>query len=80
MLRPDLEANLYGRSDPARRIGSGLSTGQLSVRLRYEIRREFAPYIGVAWNHGFGQTADLRRASSGSNDELQWVVGVQLWR
>ena len=80
VLRPDLEANLYGRSDPARRLGSGLSSAQVGVRLRYELRREIAPYVGVAWNHGFGRTADLRRASAGANDEVQWVVGLQLWR
>ncbi len=80
VLRPDFEANLYGRSDPARRLGSGLSSAQVSVRLRYEVRREFAPYIGVAWNHGFSRTADLRRAATGSNDDVQWVVGLQLWR
>ena len=80
VLRPDLEANLFGRSDPARRLGSGLSSAQIGVRLRYEFRREFAPYVGVAWNHGFGRTADLRRAATGSNDEIQWVVGLQAWR
>lgn len=80
VLRPDLEANLFGRSDPARRLGSGLSSAQVGLRLRYEVRREFAPYVGVAWNHGFGRTADLRRAATGSNEEVQWVVGLQLWR
>lgn len=80
VLRPDIEANLYGRSDRERLIGSGLSSAQLGLRLRYEIRREFAPYVGLVWARGFGETGDLRRASSGRNDEVQAVVGVQIWQ
>lgn len=80
VLRPEVEANIYGRSDPARGLGSGLSTLQTELRLRYEIRREFAPYIGVAWNRAFGETATLRRAASGKNDEVQFVLGVRVWR
>ena len=80
VLRPELEANLYGRADRARGLGSGLTTIQTGLRLRYEIRREFAPYVGVAWNRAFGETEDLRRAAAGSNDEVQWVVGVKVWR
>ncbi|MCI3130864.1 copper resistance protein B [Phenylobacterium aquaticum] len=80
VLRPEIEANLYGRSDPARGLGSGLSTLQTALRLRYEIRREFAPYVGVAWNRAFGETERLRRAASGKNDEVQFVLGVRVWR
>ena len=47
ILQPELELNLYGKDDPARGIGSGLSDVQFGLRLRYEIRREFAPYVGV---------------------------------
>lgn len=80
VLRPEIEANFYGRSDPARGLGSGLSTFQTDLRLRYEFRREFAPYVGVAWNRAFGETATLRRAASGKNDEVQFVVGLRAWR
>lgn len=80
VLRPEIEANLYGRSDPARGLGSGLATLQTALRLRYEIRREFAPYIGVAWNRAFGQTETLRRATTGKVDEVQFLVGVKIWR
>lgn len=50
ILQPTAEANFYGKNDPARGVGSGLSDTELGLRLRYEIRREFAPYIGVTWN------------------------------
>ena len=80
VLRPEVEANLYGRSDTARGLGSGLSTLQTELRMRYEIRREFAPYVGVALNRAFGETARLRRAASGKNDEVQFVLGLRVWR
>ncbi|WP_258187737.1 copper resistance protein B [Trinickia symbiotica] len=47
ILQPDLEINAYGRSDPARRVGRGISDAQLGLRSRYEISRRVAPYIGV---------------------------------
>ena len=79
ILQPEFEANLYGRSDPARGLGSGLSDASLGLRLRYEIRREFAPYIGVVWQRVFGGTADFRRAENKSVFERQIVAGVRVW-
>ncbi len=79
ILQPEFEANLYGRSDPARGLGSGLSDASLGLRLRYEIRREFAPYIGVVWQRVFGGTADFRRAENKSVFERQIVAGVRIW-
>ena len=49
VFTPELEASLYGKSDPERGIGSGLSSGSLSLRLRYEVTRQFAPYVGVSF-------------------------------
>ena len=79
ILQPEFEANLYGRSDPARRLGSGLSDASLGLRLRYEIRREFAPYIGVVWQRVFGGTAGFRRAENKSVFDRQIVAGVRVW-
>ena len=58
IFTPELEASAYGRNDPERGIGSGLSKGSLSLRLRYEVTRQFAPYIGVSFDRKFGRTAD----------------------
>ena len=66
ILTPDFEINLYGQNDPDVGIGAGLSDIEAGLRLRYEIRREFAPYIGVNWSRLFGNTADLRGMWSGS--------------
>lgn len=79
VLQPRLELNAYGKDDPALRIGSGLSDAALGLRLRYEIRREFAPYVGVEWSRRFGRSAEFARANGGSAGEVQWVAGVRLW-
>jgi copper resistance protein B len=79
ILQPFAEANLYGRSDPQHQVGSGLSDLELSVRLRYELRREFAPYIGLVWLHRFGATADLVRAAGGNASDLELAAGLRVW-
>lgn len=79
VLQPELEVNLYGKNDPATRTGSGLSDAQLGVRLRYEIRREFAPYIGVNWGRRFGTSADYARADHHSVFDQQIVAGFRIW-
>ena len=79
ILQPEFETNLYGKSDPARRLGSGLSDASLGLRLRYEIRREFAPYVGVVWQRTFGGTADFRHAEGRPVFERQIVAGVRVW-
>ena len=79
ILSPELETNFYGADDPARGIGSGISNLELGLRLRYEIRREFAPYIGINWEKLFGTTADYAREDGESTNDLQFVVGIRAW-
>jgi copper resistance protein B len=79
ILEPEVETNLYSRSDRARGQGSGLSDLGLNLRLRYEIRRQFAPYVGVTWNRNFGNTADFARATGERNKTTQIVAGVRIW-
>jgi copper resistance protein B len=79
ILQPEGEANLYGKSDPARELGSGLSDLEIGLRLRYEVRREFAPYIGVVWSRQFGGTADRVRQSGGNPSDVQFVAGLRAW-
>jgi len=73
------EAEFHGKDDPRRGIGSGLGTVELGARLRYEIRREFAPYIGVVWERAYGNTADLRRAEFEDIEDTRVVAGVRIW-
>jgi len=79
VLQPNLELAAYGKDDPEKLIGSGLSGLELGLRLRYELRREFAPYLGVSWSGHFGETADLRRAAGETVDEFTWLAGIRTW-
>jgi len=79
ILEPELEANLYGHDDPARRVGSGLSNTQLSLRLRYEVQRKFAPYVGVVYERCYGQTANYLQLAGERPHETVLVAGVRIW-
>ena len=60
-------------------VGSGINDVQLGFRLRYEIRREFAPYVGISWNRKLGQTADFTREEGGEASVFGLVGGVRMW-
>jgi copper resistance protein B len=79
ILQPRFEANLYGRDDPQRGIGSGLSDAALGVRLRYEFTRKFAPYAGVEFERKFGRTADFARNAGEPAFDPRLVAGLRLW-
>lgn len=79
ILQPELEANLYGKSDRQRRTGAGVSDLQLGLRLRYETSRRFAPYLGVVWVRRFGATAGFARQDREPVFDQQIVVGLHLW-
>ena len=79
ILNPEIELNLYGKNDPAIRIGSGLSDIEAGLRLRYEIRREFSPYIGINWLRRFGNTANYSIAAGESKSDSQFTIGLRAW-
>lgn len=79
ILQPTAEFNFYGKNDPQRGVGSGLSESEVGLRLRYEIRPQFAPYVGVTWNRAYGKTADYAREEGEDNSEARLVVGVRVW-
>ena len=79
VLQPEVELNLYGRDDAQREVGSGLSDAAFGLRLRYEIRREFAPYLGLVWTRRFGDAADFARAAGRDAADTQLVAGVRVW-
>ena len=64
---------------PDSRIGAGLSTAELGLRLRYEIKREFAPYVGVSWEHRYGETGRYVRADTDSTGGIALVLGTRAW-
>ncbi|MEM8496638.1 MAG: copper resistance protein B [Pseudomonadota bacterium] len=79
MLQPRLELNGSFSDDDDISVGSGLSTAAAGLRLRYEISREFAPYVGVSWNRSFGNTDDFVRAKGQESDHVSLVAGIRFW-
>ncbi|MEN1929393.1 copper resistance protein B [Luteimonas sp. MJ250] len=79
ILQPVVEATLFGKDDPARGVGSGLSSMEAGLRLRYELNRHFAPYIGVVHERTFGGTSRLRRSDGGSSRDTRAVIGFRFW-
>jgi copper resistance protein B len=79
VLRPHIEVNAYSDDDIENGIGSGVSDVAVGMRLRYELRRELAPYIGTEWQREFGSTADFTRASGRDASEVTFVAGLHVW-
>ena len=79
ILQPLVELEIYGKSDPERGIGAGLSSGEAGLRVRYEFRREFAPDIGVTWNRKFFGTGDFARAAGEDTGGARLATGVRVW-
>ena len=79
ILQPTAEVNFYGKNDPERGVGSGLANTELGLRLRYEIVRQFAPYVGVSWSRSYGETADIVRQDGSDADEARFVLGIRAW-
>ena len=78
-LQPLVEVNLYGKSNAERGIGAGVSSFDAGLRIRYELRREFAPYLGVTWHSRFGETARFLEAAGESTGGRRFVAGLRLW-
>lgn len=79
ILQPRLELNAYGKADPVAGIGQGLAESEAGLRLRYEVRREVAPYAGIEWHRLYGDSADLARAGGSRVGEVRAVAGLRLW-
>ncbi len=79
LLQPRIETTLAAQEMPELGVGSGLGSIETGIRLRYEIRREFAPYVGIAWQRKLGGTADLARTAGEDRDAWLLVAGVRSW-
>ena len=79
ILEPSAELELAAQSVPELGVGSGLSSGELGLRLRYEFKPEFAPYIGVMHERKFGDTADYARSDGEHVEETLFVLGLRAW-
>jgi copper resistance protein B len=79
ILQPQVELNLYSKADPARLVGARFSDIDTGLRLRYEINRKFAPYLGVVYEGKFGQTTNFARRAGESTGDVRFVFGVRAW-
>ena len=79
IVQPRAEINLSAQDVPASRLGAGVTDAELGLRLRYEIEREFAPYVGVNWERRFGDTARFSRAAGGGTGGFSLVAGIRAW-
>ena len=79
ILQPLIELEFNAEDDPLRHIGSGLSKAEAGLRLRYEVTRRFAPYVGVAHERTFGRTTDYHDAEGESSRDTRVVAGVRVW-
>src|SRR3546814_9168030 len=79
ILQPAAELNFAAQDVPELGVGSGLSTAELGLRLRYQFVPEFAPYIGVNYERDFGDTADFRRARDEKVGGWNFLIGIRSW-
>ncbi len=79
VLQPRVEMNLAAQDVRANDIGSGVVDIELGLRLRYELRREFAPYVGVSYERKTGRTADFARAAGEPVGGTAVVIGLHTW-
>lgn len=77
---PELEVNAALQEVTEWGIGSGLNDVELGLRLRYEIWREFAPYVGISWMRRIGATDDLARRAGDVDSAVLFVAGIRMWR
>lgn len=79
VVQPRLETSAWLRPMPEFGVGSGIGESEFAIRARYELRREFAPYVGVAWERRFGASGALARAAGAADRETFLTLGVRAW-
>jgi copper resistance protein B len=79
ILQPLIETEIYGKDDPVRGIAPGLTSIDAGLRLRYEMRRELAPYVGLTWHRALFGTADYARADGEEVGKVRVAMGMRVW-
>jgi copper resistance protein B len=79
ILSPSLETNIAVQEVEEFGVGAGFNNIELGLRLRYEINRQFAPYIGISWEKLFGDTANFAEAEGEDTDHISGVVGLKFF-
>lgn len=76
-LQPSFDLEASARDMPALGIGRGFTYAEAGLRLRYEIRAAFAPYVGVSWQRDLGRTARFDRANRDDPETRGLVLGLR---
>ncbi|MDE2183992.1 MAG: copper resistance protein B [Alphaproteobacteria bacterium] len=77
ILQPQIEMNFYSKDDAGRAIGAGLADLDTGLRLRYELTRNFAPYLAVTYSTTFGDTAEFTRHSGENVSGARFAIGIR---
>lgn len=77
VLQPRAELAVYVQDIEDENIGAGLSDVKLDLRLRYEIKRGLAPYIGVRYKFLVGETANLSQTAGEDTEQLFFLTGIR---
>jgi len=79
VLQPKFEINIAAQTVEDFGVGSGINDIELGLRLRYEVNRNFAPYLGINWHRKLFDTANLSEKEGENIDNLSLVGGVRLF-
>ncbi len=79
VLQPRLDLNAALQDDARHTLAAGFNDFELGLRLRYDVTRQFAPYVGVTWRHALGATAGLVRRSGENISTTSVVFGLRTW-
>lgn len=79
IAQPRFELNGAAQKAEEFGVGAGLNSVELGLRLRYELRREFAPYVGISWVRRLGETAALARRQGDQTGDFAVLAAVRLW-
>ncbi|CAD0306519.1 copper resistance protein B [Xanthomonas hortorum pv. taraxaci] len=79
ILQPRVEVSIALTDDDRRNIDNGVEQAEFSLRLRYEITRRFAPYIGWVHSRSFGDTARRTAIEDEPARDSRFVAGVRIW-
>ena len=77
--RIDLRLDAEEQRELGRFISEGVNDLDLGLRLRYDIRRQFSPYIGVEWHRAVGASAGVLRRAGTDVWRTAAVFGLRAW-
>ena len=79
VIQPRIDLNAALQDDPRRNLAAGFNDVEFGVRLRYDIRRQFSPYVGVTWRRVLGATTGLVRRNGEDRSDTSIVFGLRAW-